>query len=247
MTDQQIRKFKYVPQVDSEGYFSGMSIADESPLRPGQYEYARGAQDVAPPAREPAEFEAIKWTGSDWRYEPDYTGATLYDTRTGEQIKAASVKRGQSLSDLFATLLQPEHGQHWNSQKQCWEWTLSQRKAFRLAELATLRWEVQCVGVKTPGVTGQMGGVVFASATDDKARLLQVIEDAQIMGDEIILFKAQSGFVELTVEQLRVDYKAIVQHTQACYKCKRSHAEAINAMGSAEDVERYNIHSGWPV
>lgn len=243
MSDQHLRSFKSVPQVDEEGYFTGMCIADESPLRPGEYEYARGALDVAAPPRVAAKYEAIRWTGSDWAYEPDYTSATLYDIRTGEQLTKEAIARGQSLEELFATFLQPKYGQHWNAKDQCWEWTLTQLKTFKLSELAELRWGVQCAGIKAPGVAD----VVFASSPDDKTRLLQTIDDAVLMGDEVVTFKAQSGFVDLTVEQLRAGYKAIVQHTQACYKCEKAHTDAINALGSAEDVELYNLNSGWPI
>lgn len=236
------RQIKYVPQIDTDGYFCGMSIADESPVRPGEYEYARGAVDVSPPPRDALLHEAIHWTGNDWSYEPDYTGATPYDTRTGLQISNATIMRGQSLSDLFATLLQPQYGQQWNEQEQCWEWTLSQLKALKLTELAALRWEVQCAGVRAPEATS----VVFASTPDDKERLKQTIDDAELVGDSTVTFKAQSGFAELTIDQLRSGYKAIVQHTQLCYKNEYALTGQINALGNAQGVQNFNLLSGWP-
>ena len=57
---------KQVCQLDDEGYYVGMTTADESPLEPGVYLIPRGALDVTPPLQ--VEGKYIRWDG-EWIYE----------------------------------------------------------------------------------------------------------------------------------------------------------------------------------
>lgn len=41
---------KIISQLDAEGYFSGPTVADESPLEPGVFLIPMGAVDVPPPS-----------------------------------------------------------------------------------------------------------------------------------------------------------------------------------------------------
>lgn len=135
-----------------------------------------------------------------WIYEPDYRNAVIYSTQTGLRIEKVTktedgeeqvnIKRGQTLVQLKATMQKPQPDQRWNAKNECWEWSLSQLKAFKLAELTSIRWEVQCAGV-------QVSAIVFASSPDDATRLKTPIDDAQLMDDEEITFKAKNAFVDI--------------------------------------------------
>ena len=58
---------KYVVQLDDNGYFIGMSVADESPLEPGIYHMPRGAVDADVPKI--PDGHLAKWEG-EWIFEP---------------------------------------------------------------------------------------------------------------------------------------------------------------------------------
>lgn len=57
---------KKVCQLDAAGYFTGLTVADESPLEPGVFLLPGGSIDVPPPSV-PAGQRA-KWNGS-WVFE----------------------------------------------------------------------------------------------------------------------------------------------------------------------------------
>ena len=52
---------KQVVQLDANGYFVGLTVADESPLEPGVFLFPAGAIDVPPP--EVPEGKRVKWAG----------------------------------------------------------------------------------------------------------------------------------------------------------------------------------------
>jgi len=59
---------KRVIQLDEDGYFVGLTVADESPLEPGVFLLPARAIDVDPPTI-PADHRA-QWDGSNWQYVP---------------------------------------------------------------------------------------------------------------------------------------------------------------------------------
>lgn len=58
---------KQVAQLDQDGYFVGMTIADESPLEPNVFLIPAGAVDAGPPLV--PEGQQAKWDGSQWIFE----------------------------------------------------------------------------------------------------------------------------------------------------------------------------------
>ena len=57
---------KQVSQLDDNGYFVGMTVADESPLEPGVFLLPAGAVDA--PAPSIPEGQRAKWAGA-WVFE----------------------------------------------------------------------------------------------------------------------------------------------------------------------------------
>jgi len=57
---------KQVIQLDDDGYFAGLTTADESPLEPGVFLMPAGAVDAPAPAV--PEGQRAKWNGS-WVFE----------------------------------------------------------------------------------------------------------------------------------------------------------------------------------
>lgn len=58
---------KQVCQLDSDGYFIGVTFADESPLEPGVFLFPAGAIDTLPPSEVP-DGKRAKWIG-EWLIE----------------------------------------------------------------------------------------------------------------------------------------------------------------------------------
>ena len=59
-------------------------------------------------------------------------------------------------------------------------------------------------------------------------------------------FKAASGWVTLTLDQLVAVSTAIVRHVEACFSRERELHEAIEAAETEEALMGIDIHAGWP-
>lgn len=58
---------KQVCQLDQDGYFTGLTTADESPLEPGVFLMPARTVETDPPKQFPG--QRCKWTGAKWEYE----------------------------------------------------------------------------------------------------------------------------------------------------------------------------------
>lgn len=106
----------------------------------------------------------------------------------------------------------------------------------RLRERATaLRWEQE-----TGGIT--VGGVRVLTGVEDQNRIATALIGAPATLD----FKADSGWVTLTLAELQGIAAAITAHVQACFSAERAHHEAIDGLPSLEDAAAYDVDAGWP-
>ena len=106
----------------------------------------------------------------------------------------------------------------------------------RLRERATqLRWEHETGGIN-------VGGVRVLTGTEDQNRIASALIGAPATLD----FKAESGWVTLTLAELQGIAAAITAHVQACFSAERIHHEAIDALETLEEVQEYDIETGWP-
>ncbi len=101
------------------------------------------------------------------------------------------------------------------------------------------RWDVMTGGVTLPG------GISVGTTIDDQNRITSVIANAQMAGVESMDFKAQSGWVTLSLDQVRGIAAAVALHVHACYAAERAHHEAI-AAASETELMAYDINTGWP-
>ena len=101
------------------------------------------------------------------------------------------------------------------------------------------RWDVMTGGVTLPG------GISVGTTIDDQNRITSVIANAQMAGVESMDFKAQSGWVTLSLDQVRGIAAAVALHVHACYAAERAHHVAIAAATDAELYD-YDINTGWP-
>ncbi|USJ00849.1 DUF4376 domain-containing protein [Xanthomonas prunicola] len=101
------------------------------------------------------------------------------------------------------------------------------------------RWECE-----TGGIT--IGGVEVGTSTEDQNRIGTVLAAADLGTVERVDFKANSGWVTLTLAEIRGIAAAISTHVQACFTAERAHHEAIDALDSVDSLQGYDVTAGWP-
>jgi len=118
-------------------------------------------------------------------------------------------------------------------------------KKSQLTQSATdKRWAVMTGGLTLPN------GVSVGTTVDDQNRITSVVANASLVGltdASEVDFKSQSGWVKVTIAQIKMMAGAIGQHVQACYTAERAHHEAIAVLETAEDVAEYDVNAGWPL
>ena len=102
---------------------------------------------------------------------------------------------------------------------------------------------LQAVSAKRWAV--ETGGATVGTTIDDQNRITSVIANAQLAGVASVDFKAQSGWVTLSLDHMRSIAAAIALHVQACFSSERAHHEAIAAASDA-DLMAYDVNAGWP-
>lgn len=114
----------------------------------------------------------------------------------------------------------------------------------KLKDKATnLRWTKMTGGLTLPS------GIEVNTTVDDQNRITSVVANANLAGltdEDEVDFKAASGWVRVTIGQIKSIAGAIGQFVQACYSAERAHHEAIDALDTREDVEAYDVTVGWP-
>jgi len=101
---------KQVAQLNNEGYFVGMTTADESPLEPGVYLMPAGTVDASEPTI-PAGKRA-KWTGNDWVLEdiPPEKPIQPYPSWTYDEVN----------NEWFAPETKPDDDARWDEETLAW-------------------------------------------------------------------------------------------------------------------------------
>lgn len=108
------------------------------------------------------------------------------------------------------------------------------------ADVTAKRWAVETGGLWLPG------GVHILTGIEDQNRVTSVVANAHLAGVTEMDFKAASGWVTLTVEQIDGIAAAIALHVQAGYSNERAHHTAIAALETVEAAAEYDIGTGWP-
>ena len=116
---------------------------------------------------------------------------------------------------------------------------VEQVRATLMQAVSAKRWAVE-----TGGLT-LAGGATVGTTIDDQNRITSVIANAQLAGVTSVDFKAQSGWVTLSLDHMRGIAGAIALHVQACFSAERAHHEAI-AAASETELMAYDINTGWP-
>lgn len=132
------------------------------------------------------------------------------------------------------------------------EWVVEPLNAQELeaaaAELRTSReslLEAKRVHVEAGGIVLPNGQVV-GTTIEDQNRITSVLTNSPLAGIEDFDFETTTGWVTMTLADLRQIAAAIALHVKECYRVKRMHAEALAALTSAEELLAYDVLAKWP-
>jgi hypothetical protein len=115
-----------------------------------------------------------------------------------------------------------------------------QRLRDQLKATATARrYDAETGGVELPG------GVRVNTATEDQNRITTVIANADAAGITQVEFKAATGWVTLTIAELRGIASAIALHVQDCFASERAHHAALDALDTVAGLTDYGVAHGW--
>jgi hypothetical protein len=122
--------------------------------------------------------------------------------------------------------------------------TLEEARQATLDAATDKRWAVMTGGVTLPS------GVVVGTTIDDQNRITSVVANAALAGlqdtDEVD-FKAASGWVRITIGDIKSIAGVIGQFVQDCYTAERIHHDAIGELPDDRAViEVYDVTTGWP-
>lgn len=115
---------------------------------------------------------------------------------------------------------------------------INPREALKAAATAK-RWEVETGGITLPG------GVQVGTTKADQDRVTSVMANAESAGVTSVDFKATSGWVTLSIPEIKAISKAVTLYVQACFTAERAHHEAIDAASDAA-LASYDVDAGWP-
>lgn len=118
--------------------------------------------------------------------------------------------------------------------------TLEALQAMWTAAATAKRWEVETSGITLPG------GIKIGTDKDDQARVTSVVGVIGLTELTTVKFKAASGWVDMSIDQVRAVAKAIALHVQACFNAEYAHHETIAALATLEAAQGYDVDAGWP-
>lgn len=119
--------------------------------------------------------------------------------------------------------------------------TLEQRKDAMRALVAQRRWEVETGGITMPN------GMRVLTGRADRDNITSLILTSEAAGIDAVDFKATSGWVHLSLEEVREVARAIALHVQACFSAERAANSAIDALQTYAEVRSFDLAAGFPL
>lgn len=111
------------------------------------------------------------------------------------------------------------------------------------AKVTDKRWEVETGGLILPN------GVKVLTAIEDQNRVATSIQGMEAAGLDEIDFKSSSGWVKLTLAELKQISVAITMHVEGCFarECELHKAcDAATTVEELKDIAENAINVGWP-
>ncbi|WP_324009742.1 DUF4376 domain-containing protein [Aeromonas dhakensis] len=161
----------------------------------------------------------------------------------GENIPADAVEI--TTNDHTALLAAQSSGQQITANENGYPVAIDPTKLVRtktslLAEVAAKRWQVET------------GGIIIAGhpiATDRESQAQLTSAYTSLKGGMIAdtPWKAADGsFTLVTLTDLEPIAQAVGAHVRACFAAEQEHNESIKALQTQDELDTYNINTGWP-
>ncbi|WP_171955575.1 DUF4376 domain-containing protein [Stenotrophomonas maltophilia] len=116
---------------------------------------------------------------------------------------------------------------------------LERERRSLLQRVTAERWKRETGGI-------QVGGVHIATAVEDQNRINSVLSAADLGCIESVDFKAESGWISVPVGELREIAVQVALHVQRCFSAEMMHHRSIAELGTLEEIDRYDLSTGWP-
>lgn len=116
---------------------------------------------------------------------------------------------------------------------------LLQLKSMVKDKITSKRWEVESGGLSFPN------GVLVKTSKDDQDRILSVIINAERNGINEIDFKADSGWVKITLFALKQLGKELTYFVQHCFGTEKYHHGFVDSLTTTTEICSYNFNTGW--
>ena len=186
---------------------------------------------------EPEARQIRRWDAAlkDWEIVADHRGETWYSTETGKPVPIETVDLPTGVTDLA----RPSLHHVWDGKS--WTLTTAAKRDFLREQIADKRYQVETDGLLLPN------GVRVGTDRADQAIITGAVSAIQF-GIKEYDWKGTDGvWIKLTAEQISQIGAAVATHVQACFTAERKHCEAIAMLKTAEELDSYDINTGWPV
>jgi hypothetical protein len=240
------------------GRYIGHRSANLDPLETqtaGESRYAISAYATPdePPAtgeHETAVFRATDGSApadyrrGEWHVVPDYSAASVCEIDAGGYfLDMVEMSAGQNLtpSRVLAeapdgTLVRPRwDGSQWVDGR-----TLDERRVDLLAAVAPKRFEIETGGITVSGIPVFTDREAQATLNGGLTALREGFVDQTP-------WKAAGGiWVDVTLAEITPIANAVARHVRACFMAERAHCQEIAALTTIEEIDGYDLESGWP-
>lgn len=120
------------------------------------------------------------------------------------------------------------------------EQKLNEQKGILYKQITEFRWMKESGGILLPN------GIKIASSREDQNRITSVISNAELAGIEEVSFKAASGWVTMTIADIKAIAATVARHVQACFNNERFHHETVAELSTFKEALEYRYDTGWP-
>lgn len=112
-------------------------------------------------------------------------------------------------------------------------------KQDKLADLADYRFAKE-----TAGIT--ISNAIIRTDLESQAMINGAVAYVTLNPTALIDWKADGSWVQIDKDTVIAIGNAVGAHVQACYSRERTHAEAIAALTTPEEIAAYDFTTGWP-
>jgi hypothetical protein len=240
------------------GRFAGARTANIDPLETqasgeDRYAIAAYATPDAPPAtgeHQGAVFRAADGTvpadyrRGGWAVVPDYSTASVCEIAAeGYFVGRVEMALGEGLT-ASQVLAEAPRGDvplpRWDAGQWVDGRTLDERRDDLLAAVAPKRFEIETGGITVSGIQIFTDREAQATLNGGLTALREGFVDQTP-------WKAAGGiWVDVTLAEITPITNAVARHVRACFTAERAHCQAIAVLETIEEIEGYNLESGWP-